>query len=116
MTSSPNGERRNDRRLGLRLGAGHEHAARVGQHVVDELCLVVAYDPAAHALVEANAPAADRARPQSLMDERTSSGDGHGLGLSILRAIVDVHGAVVNAEPQQEGGLRVAVVFPPRAT
>jgi signal transduction histidine kinase len=47
--------------------------------------------------------------------ERTSSGDGYGLGLSIVRAIADAHGAVVNAEPQLEGGLRVAVVFPLRA-
>ena len=44
--------------------------------------------------------------------ERTSSGDGHGLGLSIVRAIADVHGAVVNIEPQAEGGLEVTVIFP----
>ena len=48
--------------------------------------------------------------------ERTSSGEGYGIGLSIVSAIADAHGAVVNAEPQREGGLRVAVVFPPRAT
>jgi signal transduction histidine kinase len=48
--------------------------------------------------------------------ERTSGGDGYGLGLSIVRAIADAHEAVVNVEPQHEGGLKVVVVFPPRAT
>ena len=48
--------------------------------------------------------------------ERTRGDDGYGLGLSIVRAIADAHGAVVNVEPQQEGGLRVVVVFSPRAT
>jgi signal transduction histidine kinase len=48
--------------------------------------------------------------------ERTSSGDGHGLGLglSIVRAIADVHGAVVNIEPKAEGGLEVTVIFKAR--
>ena len=44
--------------------------------------------------------------------ERTSGAGGHGLGLSIVRAIADVHGAVVTIEPQLEGGLWVVVVFP----
>jgi signal transduction histidine kinase len=46
--------------------------------------------------------------------ERIGSGDGYGLGLSIVRAIADVHGAVVNIEAQPDGGLRVCVVFPVR--
>ena len=41
-----------------------------------------------------------------------TGGQGHGLGLSIVRAIADAHGATVTAEPQTEGGLRVEVVFP----
>ena len=43
---------------------------------------------------------------------RVNSGDGHGLGLSIVRAIADAHGAALTVEPQREGGLRVEVVFP----
>ena len=44
--------------------------------------------------------------------DRTRSNDGHGLGLAIVRAVADVHGATVIAEPQPSGGLRVGVVFP----
>jgi signal transduction histidine kinase len=38
--------------------------------------------------------------------------DGLGLGLSIVKAIADAHGAVVTAIPRTEGGLRVRVSFP----
>ena len=38
--------------------------------------------------------------------------DGHGLGLSIVRAIVGVHGATVVARPLSGGGLNVKVAFP----
>ena len=51
-------ERRDDARLRLPLRAGHERAARVVQHVVDELRLVVAHDPAADADVDGAAPGA----------------------------------------------------------
>jgi signal transduction histidine kinase len=37
---------------------------------------------------------------------------GHGLGLSIARAIAASHDAVIAAEPQPEGGLAVRVSFP----
>ena len=47
---------------------------------------------------------------------RTGGGDGagYGHGLSIVRAIADVHGAIVHIEAQPEGGLGVCVVFPVR--
>ena len=44
--------------------------------------------------------------------DRTRLDRGHGLGLSIARAIADAHGAVVTVEPQTEGGLKIEVVFP----
>jgi signal transduction histidine kinase len=44
--------------------------------------------------------------------DRTRLDEGHGLGLSIVRAIAEAHGAVVGAEPQTSGGLRVEVRFP----
>jgi signal transduction histidine kinase len=44
--------------------------------------------------------------------DRTSREDGHGLGLSIVQAVAGAHGATVTVEPQSEGGLKVAVVFP----
>ena len=43
--------------------------------------------------------------------ERTATAAGLGLGLSIVRAIADVHGAAVEAGPVEGGGLRVEVRF-----
>jgi signal transduction histidine kinase len=39
--------------------------------------------------------------------------DGHGLGLSIVRAIASSHGAAIGARALPEGGLAVDVTFPP---
>jgi signal transduction histidine kinase len=38
---------------------------------------------------------------------------GHGLGLSIVRAIATAHGATITAEPRLGGGLAIDVAFPP---
>ena len=53
---------------------------------------------------------------QRLSPDRTSQGDGLGLGLSIVAAIAGAHGAVLAVRPQPEGGLEVEVDFPARAT
>jgi signal transduction histidine kinase len=45
---------------------------------------------------------------------RASNGSGHGLGLSIVAAIADAHGAEVTAHARPEGGLRIRVSFPAR--
>ncbi len=39
--------------------------------------------------------------------------DGHGLGLSIVRAIATAHGATITAHAEPGGGLAVKVTFPP---
>jgi signal transduction histidine kinase len=39
--------------------------------------------------------------------------DGHGLGLSIVRAIATAHAAVITAQPRPGGGLAIDVAFPP---
>jgi signal transduction histidine kinase len=39
-------------------------------------------------------------------------GEGHGLGLSIVRAIAEAHGATVAAVPRPTGGLALTVCFP----
>ena len=44
--------------------------------------------------------------------QRTGSDHGHGLGLSIVRAIADAHGALVDIKAQSEGGLAAEVRFP----
>ena len=49
---------------------------------------------------------------QRLGRERTGSGRGHGLGLAIVRAIADAHGAILTAAARPEGGLDVEVSFP----
>jgi signal transduction histidine kinase len=52
---------------------------------------------------------------QRLGDERVRRRDsGHGLGLAIVRAIAVAHGAELTARSRPEGGLDVAVRFPPR--
>jgi signal transduction histidine kinase len=49
---------------------------------------------------------------QRLDRRRATFKDGHGLGLSIVRAIATTHDATVAAHPRPDGGLCVLVVFP----
>jgi signal transduction histidine kinase len=53
-----------------------------------------------------------RAPFQRLHGARTSHGDGHGLGLSIMHAIATAHAATVTVRSQPNGGLAVEVRFP----
>jgi len=50
---------------------------------------------------------------QRLGAERAHRDAGHGLGLAIVRAIADAHGASVTATARVGGGLDVTVIFPP---
>jgi signal transduction histidine kinase len=47
-----------------------------------------------------------------LQGDRLRSARGAGLGLSIVRAIVDAHGGTVAAEPRADGGLTVTMRLP----
>jgi len=62
-------------------------------------------------------PSADVDRlfqPFQRLGPRTARGDGgHGLGLSIVRAIAIAHGARITARPRPGGGLSIDVSFPP---
>lgn len=49
---------------------------------------------------------------QRLGDERTHRTDGHGLGLAIVRAIANAHGATIVPQARAEGGLTIEVRFP----
>lgn len=51
---------------------------------------------------------------QRLDPRRVVDKDGHGLGLSIVRAIASAHDASITADPVPEGGLLVRVSFPSR--
>ncbi|GAA2331283.1 sensor histidine kinase [Dactylosporangium salmoneum] len=54
---------------------------------------------------------------QRLGTQRVRTGaDGYGLGLAIVRAIAQAHGAEVRASPLAGGGLSVTVTFPDRRT
>lgn len=53
---------------------------------------------------------------QRLGADRVSRREGHGLGLSIVQAIADAHGASLTARPRPEGGLHIQVTFPARPT
>jgi signal transduction histidine kinase len=49
---------------------------------------------------------------QRLAPERTGAGDGWGLGLSIVRAIVRAHGGTTDLRARPEGGLSIEVSLP----
>jgi hypothetical protein len=49
---------------------------------------------------------------QRLDRRRANYKDGHGLGLSIVRAIATAHDATITAHPMPHGGLCVSVSFP----
>jgi signal transduction histidine kinase len=50
---------------------------------------------------------------QRLDPRRTHHKNGHGLGLSIVRAIAKTHHATIDAQPLPDGGLTLTVTFPP---
>src|SRR5215469_7928966 len=49
---------------------------------------------------------------QRLSTVRANHSNGHGLGLSIVRAITTAHGAALAAHARPEGGLHIEVTFP----
>jgi signal transduction histidine kinase len=49
---------------------------------------------------------------RQLGTQRIRHGEGHGLGLAIVRAITDAHGAAITASPRPHGGLDIEVIFP----
>ncbi|MGH3420856.1 MAG: sensor histidine kinase, partial [Streptosporangiaceae bacterium] len=53
---------------------------------------------------------------QRLRRRRANYKDGHGLGLSIVRAIATAHDATITARPMPGGGLCVSVSFPQPAS
>jgi signal transduction histidine kinase len=52
---------------------------------------------------------------QRLDSRRAHYNDGHGLGLSIVRAIATAHRATITSDPMPEGGISVIVNFPQMA-
>ncbi len=53
---------------------------------------------------------------QRLGAQRVGPADGHGLGLTIVKAICTAHGANLNARPGRQGGLDIQVTFRPNAS
>jgi signal transduction histidine kinase len=49
---------------------------------------------------------------EQLSKGRVRTGDGHGIGLAIVQAIVTTHSATLNLQPRPAGGLDVEVLFP----
>jgi signal transduction histidine kinase len=52
-------------------------------------------------------------QPFRRLGPRPARRDGHGLGLSIVRAIATAHAATITARPRPGGGLAIEVAFPP---
>jgi signal transduction histidine kinase len=44
--------------------------------------------------------------------DRTASGEGTGLGLTIVKSIAEAHGGTISLEARPEGGLRVVIELP----
>lgn len=87
-----------------RAGRARVHCARVGSHV--ELTL------------EDSAPGVPAEAIERLFDRfyradasRSRERGGFGLGLSIVRAIVEAHDATIDAAPSSLGGLRIRIAF-----
>ena len=53
---------------------------------------------------------------RQLGTQRIRHREGHGLGLAIVRAIADAHGAALTARARPAGGLDIEVTFPPTST
>ena len=53
---------------------------------------------------------------QQLGDQRIRHNNGHGLGLAIVRAIANAHGATLSTRARPGGGLDIEVRFPPGGT
>jgi signal transduction histidine kinase len=45
-------------------------------------------------------------------DRTRQRADGHELGLAIVRAAADAHGAAIAATPRPDGGLEITITFP----
>jgi signal transduction histidine kinase len=76
-------------------------------------------DGAARLLVENDGPVVDPAAVPGLFQRfvrRSEVGDGHGVGLSIVDAIVRTHGGAIEARARTEGGLTIEVTIPNRPT
>jgi signal transduction histidine kinase len=54
-------------------------------------------------------------QPFRRLGQRPARRDGHGLGLSIVRAIATAHNATIAAQPRPGGGLIIEVIFPSSA-
>ena len=50
---------------------------------------------------------------QRIGDQRVGPADGHGLGLTIVKAIATAHGADLTAGPRPQGGLDIQITFRP---
>jgi signal transduction histidine kinase len=55
-------------------------------------------------------------QPFQRLGQRPAHRNGHGLGLSIVRAIAITHAATVAAQPRPGGGLTITITFPPPAS
>lgn len=66
--------------------------------------------------VENNGPQVRQEDIEELFEafrQGTTRKGGHGLGLSIVRAVANAHGGTVEAAPGAEGGMRITVSLPP---
>jgi two-component system sensor histidine kinase TctE len=87
-------------------GRGGEITVRIAPDGGDVLVTVTDNGP--------GIPAADRARVFERFVRATDQGEGCGLGLSIVRDIVALHGGTVDLQDARPHGLRVAIRLPRR--
>ncbi len=66
----------------------------------------------AELVVEDNGPGLPPGDPAALFQPRVSGGEGHGLGLAVVSALVAEHGGKIHAVPSPRGGARFTITVP----
>ncbi|WP_233526286.1 sensor histidine kinase [Actinomadura spongiicola] len=96
-------------RTGVRDGSAFLRVVNTGRPVPSYEVAAI-YEPFRR--LRPDRPRADRDGSGGGARERTGSADGAGLGLSIVRAVVDAHGGTIETVPREGGGLSITVRLP----
>ncbi|GAA4242183.1 ATP-binding protein [Actinomadura meridiana] len=99
-------------RTGVRDGAAFLQVVNTGRSVPPYEVATI-FEPFRRLRPTRTGPRDDaRNGTQNGVRDRTGSADGAGLGLSIVRAVVDAHGGMIETVPRSGGGLSITIRLP----